>query len=134
MTYRHTQPGTLILVTCLLIGAFGIALSWRNGQWPPMVLLFIIMLATAVLFVPVQVHPGRVADELPVCIGFGPAGEVDADAVLQQQGVGSLRKAAQPWTAFDLLGHEGAAQLGPAVGGHNRSNWWRTASSTTAAG
>ena len=58
MTYRHTQPGTLILVTCLLIGAFGIALSWRNGQWPPMVLLFIVMLATAVLFSSLTVEVG----------------------------------------------------------------------------
>ena len=50
MTYRHTQPETLILVVCLLAGALGIALTWKSGQWPPAVLLFIIMIAAAVIF------------------------------------------------------------------------------------
>jgi hypothetical protein len=58
MTYRHTQPGTLILLTCLSIGMFGIALGLSSGRWPPMVLLAIVMLATAVLFSSLTVEVG----------------------------------------------------------------------------
>src|ERR1700693_6415651 len=50
MPYRHTQPGTLILIGCLLAGAFGAALAWRGGQWPASIALIVMMIATAVLF------------------------------------------------------------------------------------
>lgn len=50
MTYRHTQPGTLILTVCVLAGALGVALSWKSGQWPPAIVLFIIMIAAGVMF------------------------------------------------------------------------------------
>lgn len=50
MSYRHTQPGTLILIGCLLAGAFGAALAWRAGQWPASVALIVMMIGTAVLF------------------------------------------------------------------------------------
>jgi hypothetical protein len=50
MSYRHTQPGTLILIACLLAGAFGAALAWRAGQWPASVALIVMMIGTAVLF------------------------------------------------------------------------------------
>jgi hypothetical protein len=50
MSYRHTQPGTLILIACLLAGGFGAALAWRGGQWPVSVALIVMMIGTAVLF------------------------------------------------------------------------------------
>src|ERR1700726_3742353 len=50
MSYRHTQPGTLILIACLLAGAFGVALAWRAGQWPASGALIVMMIGTAVLF------------------------------------------------------------------------------------
>ena len=50
MIYRHTQRGTLILITCLAIGAFGVVLSWTSGRWPPAVLMLVITIATATLF------------------------------------------------------------------------------------
>ncbi len=49
MTYRHTQPGTPILICCLLAGALSMALSW-SGQWPATALLLVIMISAAVLF------------------------------------------------------------------------------------
>jgi hypothetical protein len=50
MTYRHTQKGTLILVTCLLIAAFGIGLSLTSGSWQPAVIMIIIVTTPAFLF------------------------------------------------------------------------------------
>jgi len=50
VTYRHTQPGTLILMCCLLAGAIGMALYWNSGQWPATALLLVIMISAAVLF------------------------------------------------------------------------------------
>lgn len=50
MAYRHTQPGTLILFVCLLAGLLGIVLSWATGQWPPVILIGVIMIIAAVSF------------------------------------------------------------------------------------
>jgi hypothetical protein len=89
MTYRHTQPGTLILITCLLVGAFGIVLGWRSGQWPPMVLLFVIMLVTAALFSSLTVEVGN--NELRWHFGPGlwsyrlPLDEIRDVAVVRNQ-------------------------------------------------
>ena len=58
MAYRHTQPGTLILLTCLLIGAVGVALSSRTGQWPPAIAVFALMIVIAVLFSSLTVEVG----------------------------------------------------------------------------
>jgi len=58
VTYRHTQPGTLILVVCLLAATLGIALSWRSGQWPPAIAMTVIMLVAAVLFSSLTVEVG----------------------------------------------------------------------------
>ena len=58
MPYRHTQPGTLILIACLLAGGFGAALAWRGGQWPASIALIVMMIATAVLFSSLTVEVG----------------------------------------------------------------------------
>lgn len=50
MPYRHTQPGILILICCLLCGALGAAVLWRSGQWPPAIALTVILLAVAFVF------------------------------------------------------------------------------------
>jgi hypothetical protein len=50
MTYRHTQRGTLILIICLAAAAFGLAMSWRSGHWPPALILLAVMIVTATLF------------------------------------------------------------------------------------
>jgi hypothetical protein len=50
MTYRHTQPGTSVLLICLVCGGIGAALAWRAGQWPASVVLIVIMLAAGMLF------------------------------------------------------------------------------------
>jgi hypothetical protein len=50
MPYRHTQPGILILICCLLCGALGAAGLWRSGQWPPAIALTVILLAVAFVF------------------------------------------------------------------------------------
>ena len=49
MPYRHTQPGTAILVVCLAIGALAAAIAWRTGQMP-MILMLITLVAVAVVF------------------------------------------------------------------------------------
>ena len=58
MPYRHTQPGTLILIACLLAGGFGAALAWRGGQWPASIALIVMMTGTAVLFSSLTVEVG----------------------------------------------------------------------------
>ena len=58
MPYRHTQPGTLILIACLLAGGFGAALAWRGGQWPASIALIVMMIATAILFSSLTVEVG----------------------------------------------------------------------------
>jgi hypothetical protein len=50
LIYRHTQRGTLILITCLMIGALGLILSWTSRHWQPAVLMLVITIATAILF------------------------------------------------------------------------------------
>jgi hypothetical protein len=59
MSYRHTQPGTLILIACLLAGGFGAALAWRGGQRPMSVALIVMMIGTAVLFPSLTVEVGE---------------------------------------------------------------------------
>jgi hypothetical protein len=50
LIYRHTQRGTLILTTCVVIGAFGLVLSWGSLHWQPAVLMLLLTIATATLF------------------------------------------------------------------------------------
>ena len=50
MTYRHTQKGTLILITCLSIAAFGIGFSLMVGKWQPAIIMVIIVTTPAFLF------------------------------------------------------------------------------------
>jgi hypothetical protein len=50
MAYRHTQTGTLILVTCLLIGALGIGVSLMSGKWQLAIITAIAVTVPALLF------------------------------------------------------------------------------------
>ncbi len=50
MIYRHTQRGTLVLITCLMIGALGLVLSWTSRHWEPAVFMLVTVIATATLF------------------------------------------------------------------------------------
>jgi hypothetical protein len=50
LIYRHTQRGTLILTTCVVIGAFGLVLWWGSLHWQPAILMLLLTIATAILF------------------------------------------------------------------------------------
>jgi hypothetical protein len=58
MPYRHTQPGILILICCLLSGAIGVAALGRSGQWPPAIALTVLLLAVAIVFSSLTVEVG----------------------------------------------------------------------------
>jgi hypothetical protein len=87
VTYRHTQPGTLIMIGCLLAGALGMALSWRSGQWPATAALFVIMISAAFLFSSLTVEVGD--NEVRWHFGPGlwnyrlPLGEISDVAVVR---------------------------------------------------
>jgi hypothetical protein len=50
MIYRHTQRGTLILITCVAIGLPGLVLSWVSQHWQPAILMLAVTIAIAILF------------------------------------------------------------------------------------
>jgi hypothetical protein len=50
MTYSHTQKGTLVLVVCLVVGLFGVALSLGSGSVAPGVVTLVIVITAAALF------------------------------------------------------------------------------------
>ena len=50
MSYRHTQPGILIVACCLLCGAIGLAALWQSGQWPPAIALSVLLIAIGIVF------------------------------------------------------------------------------------
>jgi hypothetical protein len=47
--YHHTQRGTVVLVSCLALAAFIIAVTWHSGHWPVLAALGVLVLV-AVLF------------------------------------------------------------------------------------
>jgi hypothetical protein len=49
LPYRHTQPGTAILVVCLAIGALGAAIILATGQMS-MTFMLIVVIAVAIVF------------------------------------------------------------------------------------
>ena len=49
MLYRHTQPGIVILVVCLFIGALGAAMARQTAQ-TPLIFMLIVLVAVAVVF------------------------------------------------------------------------------------
>jgi hypothetical protein len=59
MAYRHTQPGTLILVVSLVICLFGVSLSWIGGDWKPAIATIVITAAVAFLFASLTVEVGE---------------------------------------------------------------------------
>ena len=56
MIYRHTQTGTLILVLCLAIMAFGIGVSMMSGRWQPGTIITIIFVPLTILFSSITVE------------------------------------------------------------------------------
>lgn len=58
MTYRHTQPGTLILAVSLVIAAFGVVLAWMAGDWKPAIMAIAICAAVTFLFASLTVEVG----------------------------------------------------------------------------
>jgi hypothetical protein len=68
MTYRHTQPGTLVLIVCLIIGVFGVTLSWMGGDWKPAIVPIAITAAVALLFASLTVE----VDDSELRWHFGP--------------------------------------------------------------
>jgi hypothetical protein len=59
MTYRHTQPGTLLLLSALVAGLVGATLAWRAGQWPPAIAVIVLVIAIAFLFSSLTVEVGE---------------------------------------------------------------------------
>ena len=49
MSYHHTQVGAVILVTCMVIGAVGTAITWRAAP-RSMIGMLIILATVAVIF------------------------------------------------------------------------------------
>jgi hypothetical protein len=74
MPYRHTQPGILILISCLLCGPIGVAALWRSGQWPPAIALTVLLLAVAIVFssLTVEVSDNELSLALPIRIVSAP--------------------------------------------------------------
>jgi hypothetical protein len=68
MTYRHTQPGTLVLAVCVAIGLLGVALSWGSGATAPAIITLIVVIAVAVLFSSLTVE----VRDAELCWHFGP--------------------------------------------------------------
>ena len=59
MTYRHTQPGTLVLLCSVIAGLVGAALAWRAGQWPPAIAVIVLVVVIAFLFSSLTVEVGE---------------------------------------------------------------------------
>ena len=59
MTYRHTQPGTLMLLCVVVAGFGGAILAWRAGQWPAAPILIVMAIAMAFLFSSLTVEVGE---------------------------------------------------------------------------
>jgi len=57
MPYRHTQPGIVVLVVCLVIGAVGAAIAWQT-ELMPMIVTLIILFAVAIVFYSLTVEVG----------------------------------------------------------------------------
>jgi len=59
MSYRHTQPGTVILITCLVCGALIAAIEWYAGVHPAAIAVIGITAAAAILFSSLTVEVGE---------------------------------------------------------------------------
>jgi hypothetical protein len=59
MTYRHTQPGTLMLLCSVPTGLLVAAMAWRAGQWPSALVVIGLMLVIDVLFSSLTVEVGE---------------------------------------------------------------------------
>jgi hypothetical protein len=59
MTYRHTQPGTLLLLCSVIAGLVGATLAWRAGQWPPAIAVIVLVVVIAFLFSSLTVEIGE---------------------------------------------------------------------------
>jgi hypothetical protein len=59
MTYRHTQPGTLLLLCSVLAGLVGATLAFRAGQWQPAIAVIVLVVVIAFLFSSLTVEVGE---------------------------------------------------------------------------
>ena len=86
MPYRHTQPGTWIVIACLALAVVCAAIAWWTGQWIP-VAVIVVQLAAAIVFssLTVEVNGG----ELRWHFGPGfwsyrlPLADIDASTVVR---------------------------------------------------
>lgn len=89
MIYRHTQRGTLILVTCLAVAALGIATSWQSGHWSAALIVLAVMIVMATLFSSLTVEVTN--DDLRWHFGPGlwsyrlPLDQIDDVAIVRNQ-------------------------------------------------
>jgi hypothetical protein len=58
-TYRHTQPGTLLLLCSVLAGLVGATLAFRAGQWPSAIAVIVLVVVIAFLFSSLTVEVGE---------------------------------------------------------------------------
>jgi hypothetical protein len=88
MPYRHTQRGTLIVISCLALAVFCALLAWRTGQWI-LVAVIVVELAVAVVFSSLTVKVGE--GELRWYFGPGfwsyrlPLGNIETATVVRNR-------------------------------------------------
>jgi hypothetical protein len=68
MTYRHAQPGTLVLIVCLIVGLFGVAPVVDGWGLEPAIVTIAITAAVALLFASLTVE----VDDGELRWHFGP--------------------------------------------------------------
>lgn len=67
MSYRHTQPGTWTVISCLAFAALDAAIAWQTGQWLAVAVL-VLLITVAILFSSLTTE----VNEREICWHFGP--------------------------------------------------------------
>jgi hypothetical protein len=67
MPYRHTQPGTWTVISCMAFAALDAAIAWQTGQWIAVAVL-VLLIAVATLFSSLSVE----VNESEIRWHFGP--------------------------------------------------------------
>jgi hypothetical protein len=68
MQYRHTQPGTTVMLVSVPAAAVGAGIAWFLGQWPPAIAVIVMMIVVAILFSSLTVE----VNERELSWYFGP--------------------------------------------------------------